>query len=788
MDTGLYLPTTPAEKSEFKNPAGILILACALAISALAAIGWSIYDSHIVSKDQGKRSAEVERSRTRIQFLNEALTLSTQMAIATGDAQWQTRHQELKPKIDRVFADALRLAPGRYCKSSLELAITANQAILKIEQEAIALALNGHKMESEELLTRHSYTGNKELYALGISSFYMSRNTESQLARLTGAIKFLDEALTMSCRLAAASGSLTWKDRYDSLVTSLDEALKECLEIEAQHSQSEGSSLSLTDDANQALIAMETEAFQLVQDGSPLEASKILNSTSYALQKREYAVGMHAFRSDLAKVSLADARAEDNKSYYMLLGVLAVLLVTCGGWAITIRTFGKWHGHMARSNQDLCEQGKHLEELNEDLDRRVAEQTLSLREAVSAAEAANQAKSEFLANMSHELRTPLGAILGFAENMLDPKQNARDRLDCVQTINRNGEHLLKIISDILDLSKIEAGKMTIEKQICSPCQILVGLVELMEVRFESKGLELLLEFKGDIPCEVTTDGLRLRQVLVNIVGNAVKFTEVGSVKITSSYVAAGKNSMMQFEISDTGCGLSEDQVNKLFSPFVQADTSTTRTHGGTGLGLTISRRFAELLGGDVHIVSSKPNVGTTFCVTVAVESKEDLSFLPSPQQELEKAKKSRFAVKNSNTSLLGYRLLLAEDGPDNQRLISFVMRKAGADVEIVENGKLALARGIDAICQGTPYDVILMDMQMPVMGGYEATRLLRKAGYSAPIIAITANAMSGDDNRCLDVGCDGYASKPIQRASVIAKIVECASRYRVHQEEVDGPS
>ncbi len=402
-------------------------------------------------------------------------------------------------------------------------------------------------------------------------------------------------------------------------------------------------------------------------------------------------------------------------------------------------------------------------------------QTEALRKAMQQAESANRAKSEFLANMSHEIRTPMTAILGFSELLtteegLDRAPPARRQ--ALESIYRNGQHLLEIINDILDLSKIEAGKLTIEKQECRPTKILQDLLSSLKVRAESKDLTLTAEQSDNCPEVVKTDATRLRQILLNIVGNALKFTAVGEVKVRMSYEQKDEidlSGVLKFEVSDTGIGLNQEEIDRLFEPFTQADTSTTRKFGGTGLGLAISRRLARMLGGDVT-VEATPGLGSTFTFWIQVEQPSRPSTsaagplipIPDRSRTLKAAERTEEPLR--------CRVLLAEDGPDNQRLISLYLRKAGATVAAVDNGQLAVAMALAEEASGTPFDLVLMDMQMPIMDGYQATEHLRAAGYRRPIIALTAHAMVNDRERSIAIGCDDHATKPIDRNDLLAVV------------------
>ncbi len=388
--------------------------------------------------------------------------------------------------------------------------------------------------------------------------------------------------------------------------------------------------------------------------------------------------------------------------------------------------------------------------------------------AKHAAEDASRTKSEFLANMSHEIRTPMTAILGYADLLLDESLPATQRGGCVETIRRNGKHLLSIINDILDLSKIEAGKMTVEKIACDPVQIVGEVESLMRVRATEKNLRFTVEHETAIPRSVQTDPTRLRQVLLNLVSNAIKFTHEGdvSVRVRFQPAASGHAAYLRVLVCDTGIGMDQEQVGRLFSAFSQADTSTTRKFGGSGLGLAISMRLAQMMGGNV-VVSSTLGQGTRSAVTIDVGEVSDAPLIPPVSTVPTKVE--------SKLPLAGRRILLAEDGVDNQRLVSFYLTRSGATVEVAENGQIALERIDAATLNGQTFDVVLMDMQMPVLDGYAAAGELRRRGSKLPIIALTAHAMDGDRRKCVDAGCSDYLTKPIDRDVLVSTILSwCA--------------
>ncbi|TVS02201.1 MAG: PAS domain S-box protein [Phycisphaerales bacterium] len=391
--------------------------------------------------------------------------------------------------------------------------------------------------------------------------------------------------------------------------------------------------------------------------------------------------------------------------------------------------------------------------------RELARRAEELEELRDAAESANRAKSEFIANMSHEIRTPLTAILGYTEILGEESaiEDPKARREAVETIVSAGEHLLTIINDILDISKIEAGRMQIEPVETDLPLLLRDALRLMSVRGKSKGVELNWRLEKPIPTRVRVDPTRLRQTLLNLLGNAVKFTDRGSVSVTIDTTPRDDARLgLTIDITDTGPGLTPEQQKRLFTTFTQADNSIRRRHGGTGLGLVISRRCTELMGGEVDLVWSEPERGSCFRVHLPVEVLPG-SALASSLEESTQSGQPRSA---SRMAISG-RILLAEDGVDNQRLIGFHLRRAGATVDIAENGREALQKFREAVASGKPYDVVLTDIQMPEMDGLELTRALRAEGVWTPIIAITAHAMAEDRQRCLDAGCDDYTSKPI---------------------------
>ena len=416
----------------------------------------------------------------------------------------------------------------------------------------------------------------------------------------------------------------------------------------------------------------------------------------------------------------------------------------------------------------LREMSAEIRDYQRDMERRVELRTAELNRARIEAERANAAKTQFLANMSHEIRTPMTAILGFTDLALDYEPELPEEAsDSLRVVKRNGAHLLAILNDILDISRIEAGRLELERIPMSPGQVVAEVASLLRVRAREKGLTLEARFEGPVPREVVCDPTRIRQGLMNLAGNSIKFTEAGGVEIEVDYDAGA--SLLRFWIRDTGIGIAVEKLGSLFRPFDQVDSSMTRRFGGTGLGLAITKRLAESLGGDCSVESAVGR-GSTFTITFHAPPVAGTDFVEPSSEALLIPEEPGEATP---APPLDVRVLLAEDGIDNQRLISRLLRAAGADVAVANNGRQAVDR-----VREEPFDLILMDMAMPEMDGYEAARALREQGVDAPIVALTAHAMSGDRERCLAAGCTEYLSKPVDRDRLLTTIRSLLEKHR----------
>lgn len=385
---------------------------------------------------------------------------------------------------------------------------------------------------------------------------------------------------------------------------------------------------------------------------------------------------------------------------------------------------------------------------------------------LTAAKEAERAKGDFLANISHEIRTPLAAIKGFVEEISESFDKSRN-LELTQRIQHNCSRLQSIIDDLLCVSQIDDASIECEMRPCAPAEILDRVVSRFKDQIREKGLSLSVKIDDKLPDSVETDPELLERVLSHLVGNALKFTDSGSIEV---HLSKGVLDSMQFEVSDTGIGIPSEQFEHVFQRFTQVDTSRTRKYEGAGLGLSISRALVKCLSGDLIIVRSAPGEGSVFRLTLPL-----LDCVDGPSKKADsEARKRMQRTSKSSDSLKNTKVLIVDDGPDNQRLLSFIMKKAGAIVEVAANGKLGVEAVMAARGQAAPFDIVVMDMQMPVMDGYTATRKLREQDETLPIIALTAHANPDERKACFDAGCTAFMTKPCDRNTLISTIKNLA--------------
>lgn len=423
---------------------------------------------------------------------------------------------------------------------------------------------------------------------------------------------------------------------------------------------------------------------------------------------------------------------------------------TCIIRDITERTVRK--KQLIESNQWLDAARRELSQKADEL-RLLAEQAVVLREA---ADAASRAKSEFLTNTSHELRTPLTAIMGFAEIIIDESQQDEVK-DFARTVLQNGRHLLKIVNDILDFAAIEAGSSDIQEEPFSPEEAVAEVVRSLTPQAAQWNVTLNFLIGPEVPDLIVSDPRRFRQILLNLVANGVKFSPGGTVVVRMLAETTAEQPMLSIEVIDTGIGMSPEQLPKLFKAFSLVDASLTRAHGGAGLGLAISHRLCSLLGGRLT-VSSELGRGSTFSFTIPLQA------VATPAADL---RRTGLPLPETPVELVGRRILVVDDSPDNVRLLKRFVGRAGATTDVAVNGEEAVAAVATALSSHRPYDAILLDLQMPVMNGYDAARWIRDLGYEGPVIAVTAEAEEAAVRRSLDAGCDDLLTKPVQRRDLL---------------------
>jgi signal transduction histidine kinase/DNA-binding response OmpR family regulator len=690
---------------------------------------------------------------------------------------------------------------------------------------------------------------------------------DSRMMVLRGEIVRLDEMLTWLVRAAAQTGDYKYVDRYNELLQTLDDAIVEAMSLAPPALRD--AVRQKTGAANDKLVDMETKAFALVKSGNLTEAKAIVFGQEYEAQKQAYAAGMDELSEYVGDITKQTA-IERERSKVLIGAVGGVLVLLMAGLGYIFRDQLRTHNQLQLSIQDLETAQTKLEE------------------ATRAAQEANEAKSIFLANMSHEIRTPMNAIIGLSQLILKTELLPRQR-DYLLKIKNSGQHLLGIINDILDFSKVEAGKLSVENIEFDLDKVLENVSNAVSERASTKGLEVIFDIEPLIAAScLKGDPLRLGQILINYCNNAIKFTDRGEVVVKARVLEEnGERLLVKFSVSDTGIGMTEEQIGRLFQAFEQADASTTRQYGGTGLGLTISKRLTELMGGGVGVTSelgkgstfwftarlgksvaagrqrvlrsdlqgrrvliiddnpparavlSSLLAGMGFVVDEAASGEEgiamvrqaaqggqpyEIAFVDWQMPKLDGIETSKRIIQlfdlhspphlvmvtaygreevlkqaeqtgiesvlvkpvtsstlfdttlavlqtsdNSSTMVpgavlhdlsltRGTRVLLVEDNEINQEVALGQLEDAEVEVDVAENGEIAVR-----MVQAKTYDLVLMDMQMPVMDGIEATRVIRSDSRfdDLPIIAMTANAMAADRDKCLEAGMNDHIPKPI---------------------------
>ncbi len=380
------------------------------------------------------------------------------------------------------------------------------------------------------------------------------------------------------------------------------------------------------------------------------------------------------------------------------------------------------------------------------------------------AESASRSKTDFLANISHEIRTPMTAIIGYADLLKRDNITVDEKSNAAKIIDQNANHLLGLIDEILDISKIEAGKFDFENEEVHLSTFLNEVYSLINVKSEDKGIELRFKNDGVIPEKIMTDPKRLKQILFNVLGNAIKFTEKGYVELSASYLE--KKNALKMKVIDTGVGISKEQMSKLFKPFEQGDSSVGRQFGGTGLGLVLSKGLARGMGGDVNIVDSAVNSGTTMEVIINIGAPETLELVNSFSTNIIEEKQ----VEINRIALANKKILVVDDAKENARLFKLYLSEAGAEVEIANDGESALK-----VVSEKYFDLILLDLQMPGLDGFQVIKELRRKSFNRPIVALTAHAMKEEKEKTKEAGFDDHVTKPVRPDALIKSVSKLIS-------------
>ncbi|MDA1141156.1 MAG: response regulator [Planctomycetota bacterium] len=580
------------------------------------------------------------------------------------------------------------------------------------------------------------------------------RQRDIRIAQLRGTIIHLDEVLTMSARMAAATGDLVWEKRYREFEPKLRGAIEETVKL-APGSEG-GEAAEQTKEANVKLVEMENQAFQHLREGRQPEALALLFSDAYKVQKKVYEAGMEEFADQLMQTVQASLKTEHRKAFASTVAKIALFSLLLIVWAVVLVTTRNWQKTIATTNLQLERQAEDLSQLNQTLDRRVAERT-------DAAEAANRAKSEFLANMSHEIRTPMNGIIGMTELTLDSDLSPEQR-ENLKIVHSSAKTLLDIINEILDFSKIEAGKLELQPVAFDLRDSIGQTMKALAMRAHEKGIELLCDIQKSVPNSVIGDPGRLGQVLINLIGNAIKFTERGEILLTVKALPANKDSIgLDFSVRDTGIGIPEDKQQKIFEAFAQADASATSVYGGTGLGLAISSRLVSMMGGEIS-VQSQPGKGSTFQFEI---------FLQAAVKKQSSGVSTRRAV-----ALSRLKILVVDDNKTNLRILHAMLKQWSRAVETASTGREALDKLLAALRADDPFDVALLDFQMPMMDGLTVALQFQSelAKAETKLILLTSTDSRGNTTRYQRAGIEAYLNKPVDQSELLQAILEVLGR------------
>ncbi|MCK4752554.1 MAG: response regulator [Planctomycetes bacterium] len=748
-------------------PAKLFTITIVFTVMILGGLGWYTWSSY-----QQFKSAESGRFRLIelsgvIMHLDEVLTMSSHMAAVTGESQWEMRYQKFAPRLTDAVNEAMGLAHDISMSKALAQVEVANVSLSSMSEEAFDLITADKRKAAVVLIGSEKYDIQKRAFSDGITKFTasMPKHVKAELEnyRHRALVTVLLIVAILPPLIFAWVGVLSVLKKYMVARKEAEEKIANTAKFPSE-------------DPNPVL--------RISRDGTVLYCNKpsapLLNAWGYkeggAIPERWFQYVLNAIGSGLTGQTEIEC---DNRTFS-----LTFAPVMDGGYVniyasdITDRKRAEEElkslnkileirsNSLAESQRAAVKLMNKTEEAKRDAERVNRELKTSIEHAnqmTQEAIMANQAKSEFLANISHEIRTPMNAIL-CSSQLLSEENLTGEQKSFIDVIQAGGENLLEVINDVLDFSKIEAGKLDIETISCSLGQMLDTSESLMRMQANEKGLDFKI-FKGKkLPERILTDPGRVHQCLSNLINNAIKFTERGYVYINVSLEEIEDKPFIRFDVEDTGVGIPANRQEAIFESFTQADGSTTRKFGGTGLGLSITKRLAELLGGKLTL-SSEEGKGSVF--TLMIPAGVDVKTEPVlGGQNIPVSQPSLSKDKPNDAKFSGH-VLVAEDSQTNQTLIKLLLKRLGLEVTIAQDGDEAVQK---ALTQS--FDMIFMDIQMPNMNGYEATKLLRRRGVTVPIVALTAYVMKVDERECVKAGCDNYLSKPINRKKLLQVIAK----------------